>query len=97
MMKFIGKSSSRPSGAVGSELRGWIAEHEGAKFAGSGTYSVKDVFVFCIGGLTGFPEAIQGVFPKEDIQLCMVHMMRNSLRYVSYNDEIGRASCRERV
>ena len=74
------------------ELLGmWIAEHEGAKFWAQvltelNSRGVKDVFVFCIDGLSGFPEAIAGVFPKADIQLCMVHMMRNSLRYVSYKD-----------
>ena len=45
---------------------------------------VKDVFVFCVDGLTGFPEAIRGVFPKSDVQLCIVHMIRNSLKYVSW-------------
>ena len=43
---------------------------------------VKGVFVFCIDGLTGFPEAIKGIYPKSDIQLCIVHMIRNSLKYV---------------
>ena len=47
---------------------------------------VKDVFVFCIDGLTEFPEAIKGIFPKADIQLCIVHMIRNSLKYVSWKD-----------
>ena len=61
------------------ELLGmWIAEHEGAKFWAQvltelNNRGVKDVFVFCIDGLTGFPDAIAGVFPKADIQLCMVH------------------------
>ena len=69
----------------------WIAEHEGAKFWAQvltelNNRGLKDVFVFCIDGLQGFPEAIEGVYPKADIQLCMVHMMRNSLRYVSYKD-----------
>ena len=45
---------------------------------------VKEVFVFCVDGLTGFPDAIKGVFPKSDIQLCIVHLVRNSLKYVSY-------------
>ena len=48
---------------------------------------VKDVFVFCIDGcidgVTGFPDAIKGIYPKSDIQLCIVHMIRNSLKYVS--------------
>ena len=74
------------------ELLGiWIAETEGAKFWAQvltelNNRGVKDVFVFCIDGLSGFPEAIKGVFPKSDIQLCIVHMIRNSLRYVSWKD-----------
>lgn len=74
------------------ELLGiWIAENEGAKFWAQvltelSNRGVKDVFVFCIDGLTGFPEAIKGVYPKADIQLCIVHMIRNSLKYVSWKD-----------
>ena len=74
------------------ELLGmWIAENEGAKFWAQvlselNNRGVKDVFVFCIDGLKGFPEAIEGVFPRSNIQLCIVHMVRNSLRYVSYKD-----------
>ena len=47
---------------------------------------VKDVLVFCLDGLTGFPEAIKGIYPKSDIQLCIVHMLPNSLKYVSYKN-----------
>ena len=69
----------------------WIAETEGAKFwaqvlseiSGRG---VKDVFVFCVDGLTGFPQAIKSVFPHSDIQLCLVHMMRQSLAAVPDKD-----------
>ena len=74
------------------ELLGiWIAEHEGAKFWAQvltelNNRGVKDVFVFCIDGLTGFPEAIKGIYPKSEIQLCIVHMLRNSLKYVSWKD-----------
>ena len=72
------------------ELLGiWIAEHEGASFWAQvltelNNRGVKDVFVFCVDGLTGFPDAIKGVFPKSDIQLCIVHLVRSSLKYVSY-------------
>ena len=72
------------------ELLGiWIAEHEGASFWAQvltelNNRGVKDVFVFCVDGLTGFPDAIKGVFPKSDIQLCIVHLVRNSLKYVSW-------------
>ena len=74
------------------ELLGiWIAEHEGAKFWAQvltelNNRGVKDVCIFCIDGLKGFPEAIEGVFPKSDIQLCVVHLVRNSLKYVSCKD-----------
>ena len=44
---------------------------------------VKDVLVFCLDELTGFPEAIKGIYPKSDIQLCIVHMLPNSLKYIS--------------
>jgi putative transposase len=72
------------------ELLGlWISENEGAKFWLSDltelqNRGVKDVFIACVDGLTGFPEAINTVFPKTKVQLCIVHMVRNSLKYVSY-------------
>jgi transposase-like protein len=47
---------------------------------------VRDVFVFCVDGLAGFPQAIKSVFPNEDIQLCLVHMMRQSLAAVPDKD-----------
>ena len=80
------------------ELLGiWIAGHEGASFWAQvltelNNRGVKDVFVFCVDGLTGFPDAIKGVFPKADIQLCIVHLVRNSLKYVSwkYRKELAR-------
>lgn len=74
------------------ELLGlWIAEAEGAKFWLSvltelTNRGVKDVFIACVDGLTGFPDAINAVFPKTKIQLCIVHLIRNSLRYVPYKD-----------
>ena len=70
------------------ELLGiWIAKTEGAKFwtqvlTELNNRGVKDVFVLCIDGLSGFPEAIKGIYPKSDIQLRIVHMIRNSLKYV---------------
>ncbi|MBR1658553.1 MAG: transposase [Synergistaceae bacterium] len=53
---------------------------------------VKGVSVCCVDGLTGFPDAIRGVFPQSDIQLCIVHLVRNSLKYVSwkYHKELAR-------
>ena len=74
------------------ELLGlWIAESEGAKFWLSiltelQTRGVKDIFIACVDGLSGFPEAINTAFPQTKIQLCIVHMVRNSLRFVSWKD-----------
>ena len=71
------------------ELLGlWISENEGARFWLSvltelQNRGVKDIFIASVDGLTGFPEAINTVFPKTRIQLCIVHMVRNSLKYVS--------------
>jgi len=47
---------------------------------------VKDIFIACVDGLTGLPEAIETVFPQTRVQLCIVHLIRNSLKYVSYKD-----------
>jgi putative transposase len=44
----------------------------------------KDIFIACVDGLTGLPEAIETAYPQTRVQLCMVHLMRNELRYVSY-------------
>ena len=72
------------------ELLGlWIAESEGAKFwlqVELRNRGVSDVLVACVDGLTGFPDAIESVFPKAKIQLCIVHMMRNSLNFVAWKD-----------
>ena len=74
------------------ELLGlWISENEGSKFWLSvltelQNRGVKDVFIFCVDGLSGFPEAIEAAFPKAQTQLCIVHMVRNSLRYVTTKD-----------
>jgi transposase-like protein len=74
------------------ELLGmWVSENEGAKFWLSvltelNNRGVKDILIACVDGLTGFPDAIATVFPKTATQLCIVHMIRNSLRYVSWKD-----------
>lgn len=74
------------------ELLGlWIAPTEGAKFWLSVLTELKnrglqDCFIACVDGLTGFPEAIETVFPKTQVQLCLVHKVRNALAYVSYKD-----------
>lgn len=69
----------------------WISENEGAKFWLSvltdlQNRGVKDIFIVCVDGLTGFPDAIAAAFPKSKVQLCIVHMVRNSLRYVPAKD-----------
>jgi len=72
------------------ELLGmWISESEGAKFwlavcTQLRNRGMKDCYIACVDGLTGFPEAIETVFPQTQVQLCMVHMVRNSLKYVNY-------------
>jgi putative transposase len=74
------------------ELLGlWLAETEGAKFWLSVLTELKnrgleDILIACVDGLKGFPEAVQAEFPQTKIQLCIVHMVRNSLRYVSWKD-----------
>jgi len=75
------------------ELLGtWIAQTEGAKFwlgviTELKNRGIKDIFIACVDGLKGFPEAIESVFPNTQIQLCIVHMIRNSVKYVSYKDQ----------
>lgn len=74
------------------ELLGlWLAETEGAKFWLSvltelKTRGLQDVLIACVDGLKGFPDAVAVEYPKAKIQLCIVHMVRNSLRYVSWKD-----------
>lgn len=74
------------------ELLGiWVSQNEGAKFWLSvltelKNRGVEDVFIACVDGLTGFPEAIGTVYPKTQVQLCIVHMVRNSLRYVGWKN-----------
>ena len=80
------------------ELLGlWLAETEGATFWLSvltelQNRGVEDVLIACVDGLTGFPEAINTAFPKAQVQLCIVHQVRNSLKYVSYKDRKAVAS-----
>jgi len=74
------------------ELLGlWMTENESSKFWLSvltelQNRGVKDIFIACVDGLTGFPEALETVFPQTRVQLCIVHMVRNALSYVSYKD-----------
>jgi len=69
----------------------WLSETEGAKFWLSvltelQTRGLEDIFIACVDGLKGFPDAIEAVFPQTQVQLCIVHMVRNSLRYVSWKE-----------
>ena len=72
------------------ELLGlWIAQTEGAKFwlqvvTELKNRGVQDIFIACVDGLKGFPEAIEAVYPQTAVQLCLVHMVRHSLNYVSW-------------
>lgn len=67
----------------------WTAENEGAKFwlqivTELKNRGVKEILIACVDGLKGFPEAIESVFPQTQVQLCIVHMVRHSLNYVSW-------------
>lgn len=70
----------------------YVAESEGSHFwlgvlNDLKQRGVQDVLIACVDGLTGFPEAIKGVFPKTEIQLCVVHQIRNSLKYVASKNQ----------
>lgn len=74
------------------ELLGlWVGETEGAKFWLSvltelKNRGVQDILIAAVDGLKGFPDAIEAVFPKTQVQLCIVHLIRSSLRYVSWKE-----------
>lgn len=74
------------------ELLGlWISQNEGAKFwlgvlTDLKNRGIEDIFIACVDGLTGFPEAIETVFPKTRVQLCIVHKIRQSLAFVNWKD-----------
>jgi putative transposase len=84
--------------AIGVNMEGrkevlglWSNKTEGAKFwlqvvTDLKNRGVEDIFIACVDGLKGFPEAIATVFPQTQVQLCIVHMVRNSLAYVSWKD-----------
>src|SRR5256885_13799905 len=67
----------------------WVAEQEGAKFwlqvlTELKSRGVKDIFIACVDGLKGFPEAIEALYPQTEVQLCIVHLVRASLNYVPW-------------
>ncbi|RVU31219.1 IS256 family transposase [Rheinheimera riviphila] len=74
------------------ELLGlWLSQNEGAKFWLSVMNELKnrgvnDIFIACCDGLKGFPEAIEAVYPKTQVQLCIVHQVRHSLRFVGWKE-----------
>lgn len=84
--------------AIGMDLDGrkdvlglWTTANEGAKFwlqvlTELRNRGVKDIFIACVDGLKGFPEAIETLFPQAQVQLCIVHLVRASLNYVSWQD-----------
>jgi len=84
--------------AIGVDLEGhkevlglWTSANEGAKFWLSvltelKNRGVKDMLIVCVDGLKGFPQAIEAVFPQAQVQLCIVHLVRASLNYVSWKE-----------
>ena len=82
--------------AIGVNLEGhkevlglWTAQNEGAKFwlqvlTELQNRGVKDIFIACVDGLKGFPEVIESVYPKAEVQTCIVHLVRASLNYVNW-------------
>ena len=84
--------------AIGVQMDGirdvlgmWVGENESAKFWLSILNSlrnrgVQDILIACVDGLTGFPNAIEAVYPKTEIQQCIIHQIRNTTRFVSYKD-----------
>ena len=69
----------------------WLSENEGAKFwlnvlTELQNRGIKDILIACVDGLKGFPDAINAAFPETQIQLCIVHMVRNSVKYVPWKD-----------
>lgn len=76
----------------------WMAENEGAHFWLSvlndlRSRGVEDILIACVDGLTGFPDAIESVFPNTDVQLCIVHQIRNSTKFVPWKDR--KSFCRD--
>ena len=84
--------------AIGINMEGikevlgmWVGENESAKYwlsilNGLKNRCVEDILIACVDGLTGFDNAIEAVYPKTEIQQCIIHQIRNTTRFVSYKD-----------
>jgi putative transposase len=95
--------------AIGVNLSGikevlglWVAQTEGAKFwlqivTELKNHGVADIFIACVDGLKGFPEAIEAVFPHAQVQLCVVHLVRHSLNYVGWKQRKEVASDLQKI
>ena len=95
--------------AVGVDLDGikhvlgiWVQATEGAKFwagvcAELANRGIRDVLIVCCDGLTGFPEAIEATWPQATVQTCVVHLIRASMRFVSYKDRRKVAAARKAI
>jgi transposase-like protein len=85
------------------ELLGlWIEQNEGAKFWMGimnelKNRGLKDILIAAVDGLTGFPDAVNAVFPKTEGQLCSVHMVRNSVKYVPFKDRKAVAGALKKI
>ena len=80
----------------------WVTGNEGAKFwlqvlTDLQNRGVKDIFIACVDGLKGFPDAIETVFPNTQVQLCIVHLVRASLNYVSWKQRRAVAADLRRI
>ena len=80
----------------------WVADQEGAKFwlqvlTELNNRGVEDVFFFCVDGLQGFPEAIETIYPQAQVQLCIVHLVRASLKYVGWKQRKAVAADLRRI
>ena len=84
--------------AIGIDMEGhkdvlgmYVGQNESAKFwlsilNGLKNRGVEDILIACVDGLTGFPQAIEAVFPQTEIQQCIIHQIRNTTKYVSYKE-----------
>ena len=95
--------------AIGVNMEGhkevfglWMSKNEGAKFwmqvvTELKNRGIQDILIACVDGLKGFEEAITAVFPKTTVQLCIVHLIRNSLKFVPWRDRKAVAADLKRI